>query len=335
MSLVDNHQPLAAEDATRLDGTTSPARPNTAQPGSVCPDGAAANAAHPGNTAHPDGAVADASHPGDTAHPDRTAASASHPGGTARPDDMAPGAAPTHDMGTDNENSADGSHEGECRKMPQFRDIELVSDGWIKKYVLTYEMPDGSLYRYESVSRKGLDDYRAQLLGNAAGQTPTPDAVCIVPVLPDDSLLLIREFRYPVNAQVIAFPAGLLEPGETLAACVDRELREETGYRLRRSFDRDPLMPLPQSGYSSVGMAEENVRVVIAYVEPDGDAQPGTSEFIEHFTLTRDQVGPFLDSNRELIGTRCQLLLEAVRRTNVLRKRIALMQNPLRSEDFA
>ena len=239
------------------------------------------------------------------------------------------------EAGVENAPADADPHEGKQNHLPQFRDIELISDGWIKKYLLTYEMPDGSSYQYESVSRKGLDDYRAQLLGNAAGQTPVPDAVCIVPVLPDDSLLLIREFRYPVNAQVIAFPAGLIEPGETLAACVDRELREETGYRLRRSFDRDPLMPLPQSGYSSVGMAEENVRVVIAYVEPDGDAQPGSSEFIDQFTLTRDQVGPFLDTNRELIGTRCQLLLEAVRRTNVLRKRLALAQNPLRSEDFA
>lgn len=234
-----------------------------------------------------------------------------------------------------NANADRASHEGEYRKLPQFKDIELVSDGWVKKYLLTYVMPDGSEYRYESVSRKGLDEYRAQLLGNAAGRTPEPDAVCIVPVLPDDSLLLIREFRYPVNAQVIAFPAGLIEPGESLASCVDRELREETGYRLRRSFDRDPLMPLPQSGYSSVGMAEENVRVVIAYVEPDGDAQPGDGEFIETFALTRDEIGPFLDANREPIGTRCQLLLEATRRTNVLRKRLALLQNPLRSEDFA
>ena len=42
-------------------------------------------------------------------------------------------------------------------------------------------------------------------------------------------LLLIREFRYPLNSWCIAFPAGLMEPGEDLATCVDRELREETG----------------------------------------------------------------------------------------------------------
>lgn len=222
--------------------------------------------------------------------------------------------------------------------LPKLQDVRLVSGGWINKYVLTYEMPDGSLYEYEAISRKGLDEYRAALEQNAQGDLRDPlaaDAVCIVPVLPDDSLLLIREFRYAVNGWVIAFPAGLVEPGESLRACIDRELREETGYQVRTDFEGDPIIPLPQSGYSSVGMGEENVRVVIAYVEPSGDARPEPSEFIEVFELARADAGEFLDNNKDLIGTRCQLLLEAVRRTNVLRKRLALAQNPLTSEDFA
>ncbi len=231
--------------------------------------------------------------------------------------------------------------------VPQLQDVRLVSDGWIKKYVLTYLMPSGETYEYEAVSRKGIDEYRAALELNAlacgdggdaldGGASPeTADAVCIVPVLPDDSLLLIREFRYAVNGWVIAFPAGLIEPGETLRECIDRELMEETGYRVRRDFEGDPVMPLPQSGYSSVGMGDENVRVVIAYVEPCGEACPEQSELIETFKLAREDAGAFLESNRDLIGTRCQLLLEAVRRTNVLRKRIALAQNPITREDFA
>lgn len=276
---------------------------------------------------------------------DATSGPAEAPGVIGSPGDASAGevaripagasSAPDSPDGVREEADLASTHGEKRGSLPQFKDIELVSDGWVKKYLLTYVMPDGSEYRYESVSRKGPEEYRAQLLGNASGHAPAPDAVCIVPILPDDSLLLIREFRYPVNAQVIAFPAGLIEPGESLADCVDRELREETGYRLRRSFDRDPLMPLPQPGYSSVGMAEESVRVVIAYVEPDGDARPGDAELIETFTLARDEIGPFLDANREPIGTRCQLLLEAARRTNVLRKRLALLQNPLRSEDFA
>ena len=38
--------------------------------------------------------------------------------------------------------------------VPQLSNIRQVSDGWIKKYVLAYTMPDGSTYEYESASRK-------------------------------------------------------------------------------------------------------------------------------------------------------------------------------------
>ena len=83
-----------------------------------------------------------------------------------------------------------------------------------------------------------LEAYRAELEGNAAGRACAADAVCIVPQTATGELLLIREFRYPLNSWCIAFPAGLMEPGEDLATCVDRELREETGYALRTDATR-------------------------------------------------------------------------------------------------
>lgn len=218
---------------------------------------------------------------------------------------------------------------------PQLIDVRLVSDGWIKKYELAYRMPDGSSYVYESISRKEPADYERALRANAAGEVLPADAVCIVPVLPDDSLLLIREFRYAVNAWVVAFPAGLLERGESLQECVDRELMEETGYRVRTDLEGNAIMPLPQAGYSSVGLGEENVQVVIAYVEPAEAPRPEEAELIETFSLRRDEVGAFLETNKDLIGTRCQLLLEAVKRVNVVRKRLELAQHPITSEDFA
>ena len=47
--------------------------------------------------------------------------------------------------------------------VPQLSNIRQVSDGWIKKYVLAYTMPEGSTYEYESASRKSLEAYRADL----------------------------------------------------------------------------------------------------------------------------------------------------------------------------
>lgn len=200
------------------------------------------------------------------------------------------------------------------RALPQLADIRQVSDGWIKKYVLTYTLPDGSAYEYESASRKGLDAYRAELEGNARGERPAADAVCIVPQTADGKLLLIREFRYPLNSWCIAFPAGLMEPGEDLAACVDRELREETGYALRADLGDAALEPLPQAGYSSTGLTDETVHVVFAQVERIADARPEPGEFIEPFQLAIDDVPRFLAENATPIGTRAQLVLEAFAR---------------------
>lgn len=197
---------------------------------------------------------------------------------------------------------------------PQLEDIRQVSSGWINKYVLTYELPDGTHYEYESASRKKLDDYRRSLEGRAAGAAPTADAVCIVPQTADGTLLLIREFRYPLNSWCIAFPAGLVEEGEHLRDCVDRELREETGYALRTDLGDDALDPLPQAGFSSTGLTDESVHVVFAQVEKASDAQPEPSEFIEPFELAIEDVPRFLDENTTPIGTRAQLVLEAFAR---------------------
>lgn len=197
---------------------------------------------------------------------------------------------------------------------PTLASLRQVSDGWIKKYVLTYTMPDGSAYEYESASRKGPEAYRAELEAHARGESAASDAVCIVPQTPDGRLLLIREFRYPLNSWCIAFPAGLVDPGENLAAAVDRELREETGYALRADLGAAALDPLPQAGFSSTGLTDETVQVVFAQVERVADAQPEPSELIEPFLLPIADVPRFLAENDTPIGTRAQLVLEAFAR---------------------
>ena len=194
-------------------------------------------------------------------------------------------------------------------KTPKLVDIEQVSDGWVKKYILTYEMPNGSLHPYEVASRKGIDAYRALLQANGAGNPPAgADAICIVARTPRNTLVVEKEFRYPLNSWVIALPAGLLEQGEDQAACADRELREETGYAL---VPGSPVRPLPQAGYSSTGLTDETVQVLFVEAERAGDAQPEPNELIEVFELPIADVRHFLDENALPIGTRAQLILEA------------------------
>lgn len=192
---------------------------------------------------------------------------------------------------------------------PALESVETVSTGWINKYHLHYTLPDGRPYTYEGVSRKGPERYEAALeaLGNTGA--PTPDAVCIVPLLPDGSVLLEREFRYPLNSWCVSLPAGLIDAGESLEEAVARELSEETGYRLRDDI-APAVRPLPQPGFSSTGLTEENVQVVFAQVEAAGEARPDSAELIEPFTVARADLRAFLDANQLPIGTRCQLILE-------------------------
>ncbi len=57
--------------------------------------------------------------------------------------------------------------------------------------------------------------------------------VAIVPVTNLGELVLIKQFRPPVNGYVVEFPAGLNDRMETLEEAAHRELLEETGYSAR------------------------------------------------------------------------------------------------------
>ncbi len=58
-----------------------------------------------------------------------------------------------------------------------------------------------------------------------------PGAAAMVPIFPDQRVLVERQFRYPVGEVFVEIPAGKLDPGETALQTAQRELVEETGYR--------------------------------------------------------------------------------------------------------
>jgi ADP-ribose pyrophosphatase len=57
------------------------------------------------------------------------------------------------------------------------------------------------------------------------------DVVVIVPFLDDSTLLMIKQYRYPLHKTLLEFPAGHIENGENPKDTAVRELAEETGYR--------------------------------------------------------------------------------------------------------
>lgn len=57
-----------------------------------------------------------------------------------------------------------------------------------------------------------------------------PDWVNVVALTTDDRLVLVRQFRFGIDALSLEIPGGVMEPGEDPVAAGLRELREETGY---------------------------------------------------------------------------------------------------------
>lgn len=65
-------------------------------------------------------------------------------------------------------------------------------------------------------------------------------AVMIVPMLNNDTLLLVREYCAGTHSYELGFPKGLIDPGESAAQAANRELKEEI------SYGSEQLIPLSQ-----------------------------------------------------------------------------------------
>ena len=60
------------------------------------------------------------------------------------------------------------------------------------------------------------------------------DCVAIVAVDADDNILLVKQFRKPVEKELLEIPAGGIDAGEDAEAAVIREMQEETGFMPQR-----------------------------------------------------------------------------------------------------
>lgn len=58
-----------------------------------------------------------------------------------------------------------------------------------------------------------------------------PDWVNVVPLLPDGRVLLVRQWRFGVQAPTLEIPGGMVDEGESPQEAAARELLEETGHR--------------------------------------------------------------------------------------------------------
>ena len=72
-----------------------------------------------------------------------------------------------------------------------------------------------------------------------------PGGVGIVPITKDNMVLMVRQYRYPMEEELLEIPAGKLGDGEDPFECAVRELSEETGCTAGKYVDLGAIYPSP------------------------------------------------------------------------------------------
>ncbi|WP_312108716.1 NUDIX hydrolase [Brevibacillus reuszeri] len=107
-------------------------------------------------------------------------------------------------------------------------------------------------------------------------------AVAVLPLTDDGKMVVVRQFRKPLECTIVEIPAGKLEIGEEPLACAKRELEEETGYVAEN-------YTLLSSFYTSPGFADELLHVFVATGLTKGESRPDEDEFVDVLELTLDE----------------------------------------------
>lgn len=99
------------------------------------------------------------------------------------------------------------------RQKPKIHKVEqILATKIFKLEEVDLEFSNGAKRTYQRIRNRGQE------------------AVVVVPVLNDDQFLLIREYAVGIEQYELSFVKGVVDPGESIEAAADRELKEEAGY---------------------------------------------------------------------------------------------------------
>ena len=175
----------------------------------------------------------------------------------------------------------------------------LADTKYLKLYNAEYTNKSGKSRNWSIASRKDLDTLNNTYFN---GTEDRIDAVIIVATFvgnatAEDKLVVIKQFRVPLNDYVYEIPAGLIDDGEDFETTVRRELKEETGLDLLKiDYNKTKL-----KAYISTGMTDESAALVYCtcvgqvstdYLEPDED--------IEVILLSRQEAKILISSNEKI-----------------------------------
>ena len=178
----------------------------------------------------------------------------------------------------------------------KIKKITTIADTpYLKMYNAEYTNKFGTTKNWSIASRKSKETIENIFFN---GEESKIDAVIVVAIHKDEErLVVIKQFRVPLNDYVYEIPAGLIDAGEDFETTVRRELKEETGLDLLE-IDYEKTK---SKVYISTGMTDESVALVyctcsgeISYDNLEDD------EDIEVILMSKEDAREIIKSNEKI-----------------------------------
>lgn len=177
---------------------------------------------------------------------------------------------------------------------------KLYTGSHTNLYDLVYRNKGNKEKHYSIISRN--KDLTPE---NILNEKPS-NGVVICAITQDNSkMLILNEFRMSVNRNIINFPSGLVDPGESIEDAARRELLEETGH------DIVSIKKVLKPSYSAIGITDEKITVVVCYItnEPVKKQNMSDNEQLSLKLVDKNQMTNLLEAHE--FSSRTQLLAAA------------------------
>lgn len=176
---------------------------------------------------------------------------------------------------------------------------QMTQNRFLNMYELSMLSDTGKESTYYVSSRaKEIKDLKISTRENKT------DGVIIYSIYKDEKdgkekVVLIRQYRCPIDDYIYEFPAGLVDEGEDYKTAGERELKEETGLDFE-AIDAPDMYSKPF--FTTVGMTDESCGTVYGYASgvPSKAGQEETEE-IEIVLADREEVKRILKEERVAI----------------------------------